>query len=168
MATPRYAPVRSPLTTPTEPRAVVEAFLDALAEADLERAAELVAPDICYVNVGLPALRGRERVLRALRIMDRPAASFEVYLHAISAEGVTVLTERTDVLRLGRFRAQFWVTGRFDVHVGEITLWRDSFDYLDVTRAAVRGLAGMFVPRWRPAPPIGPDAAPGRPKRPRR
>ncbi len=155
--------MRNPLTTPTAPRDVVEAFLDALADSDLERAGELIAEDIDYINVGLPAIRGREKVLRALSVMDRPSASFEVYLHAISANGPTVLTERTDVLSLGRFRSQFWVSGRFDVTDGLITLWRDSFDYLDLLRSAVRGLAGLAVPSLRPTPPTGSDA-PGRPK----
>ena len=155
---------RNPLTTPTAPRDVVEAFLDALADSDLERAGELIADDIRYTNVGLPTIRGRDRVLRALAVMDRPSASFEVYLHAISANGATVLTERTDVLSLGRFRTQFWVTGRFDVPDGLITLWRDSFDYLDLVQGAVRGLAGVAVPSLRPVAPTGTDA-PGRPKR---
>ena len=160
--TSRPAPSRSALTTPTAPQAVVEAFLDALADPDLERAAELLADDVVYSNVGLPTIVGREKVVRALSVMDRPTASFEVYMHAISANGPTVLTERTDVLSLGRFRSQFWVTGRFDVHDGLITLWRDSFDFLDLVRAAFRGLGGMAVPRWRPDPPAGPDARPGR------
>ena len=155
---------RNPLTTPTAPRDVVEAFLDALADSDLERAGELIAEDIDYVNVGLPTIRGRDRVLRALAVMDRPSASFEVYVHAISASGPTVLTERTDVLSFRRFRSQFWVAGRFDVVDGRITLWRDSFDYLDLLRGSVRGLAALVVPSLRPSAPLGGDA-PGRPKR---
>ena len=84
-----------------------------------------------------------------------------MYLHSISADGPVVLTERTDVIILGPFRSQFWVWGRFDVHDGRITLWRDSFDFLDVVRAIVRGLVGIVVPALRPGPP-GPDDPPGR------
>jgi limonene-1,2-epoxide hydrolase len=156
------AGTRSALTTPTDPRAVVEAFLDALAVPELERAAELLAEDVVYTNVGLPSIVGRDNVLRTLARLDRPSASFEVYVHAISADGPTVLTERTDVLGLRRFRAQFWVTGRFDVVDGMITLWRDSFDYFDILRSAVRGVAAMAVPGLTPAPPTGPNALPGR------
>ena len=86
---------------------------------------------------------------------------FEVYLHSISAEGPVVLTERTDVIVVGPFRAQFWVWGRFDVHDGRITLWRDSFDFVDMTRATVRGLVGMALPAVRPTAP-DPGDAPGR------
>ena len=94
--------------------------------------------------------------------LDRPGASFEVYLHAISADGPVVLTERTDVLVFGPLRIQFWVWGRFDVHDGQITLWRDSFDNLDILRGLVRGLFGTVVPALRPSAPTRLDAAPGR------
>ncbi len=150
------------MTTPTDPRAVVEAFLDALADPDLERAAELLADDVVYSNMGLPTLHGRDRVVRALSIMDRPRASFEVYVHAIAVNDGTVLTERTDVLAYGRFRAQFWVSGRFDVQDGMISLWRDAFDFVDISRAAVRGLLALAVPRATPSRPVWPGAVPGR------
>lgn len=148
-------------TQPADPQAVAEAFMEALAAPDLDRALSYLADDVEYTNVGLPTIRGRDRVARALRGLDRPGASFEVYLHSISADGPVVLTERTDVIVLGRFRAQFWVWGRFDVHDGRITLWRDSFDFLDMTRASVRGLLGMALPSLRPTAP-GPGDAPGR------
>jgi limonene-1,2-epoxide hydrolase len=145
----------------TDPQAVTEAFLEALAASDLDRAMAYLADDVVYTNVGLPTLRGRDRVARALGGLQRPTSSFEVYLHSISADGPVVLTERTDVIALGPFRSQFWVWGRFDVHDGLITLWRDSFDFVDLVRAGVRGLVGMAVPSVRPAPP-GPGDPPGR------
>ena len=145
----------------SDPQAVAEAFMEALAASDLDRAVSFLADDVVYSNVGLPTIRGRDRVAKALGGLDRPAAAFEVYLHAISADGPVVLTERTDVIVLGPFRAQFWVWGRFDVHDGRITLWRDSFDFVDITRATVRGLVGIALPALRPAAP-GPDDAPGR------
>jgi limonene-1,2-epoxide hydrolase len=145
----------------TDPQAVAEAFMEALAGSDLDRAMALLADDVVYTNVGLPTIRGRERVARALGGLERPAMGFEVYLHSISAEGPVVLTERTDVIVFGPFRAQFWVWGRFDVHDGRITLWRDSFDFVDMARATVRGLVGMALPAVRPTAP-DPGDAPGR------
>lgn len=145
----------------TDPQAVAEAFMAALAADDLDAAMALAHEDILYVNVGLPAIRGRHKVAKALGGLSRPEAGFEVYLHAISADGPVVLTERTDVLTFGRFRSQFWVWGRFDVHDGQITLWRDSFDFVDILRAMGRGLAGVMLPSMRPAPP-GPGDTPGR------
>lgn len=152
----------TPAERPTsDPQAVAESFLAALAAADLDGAMSLLADDVVYTNVGLPTIRGRDQVARVLGGLQRPNSSFEVYLHAVSADGPVVLTERTDVIVLGPVRTQFWVWGRFDVHDGRITLWRDSFDFLDVTRATVRGLLGAVLPALRPAPPR-PGGAPGR------
>ena len=137
-------------------------FLAALADRDVETAKTLVDDDVEYVNVGLPAIRGREQIDKVAGFFDRPEVGFEVYLHAISAEGPTVLTERTDVLLLGRMRVQFWVCGRFDVHDGKITLWRDAFDYVDVLRGTVRGLVGLLRPDLNPVAPTSLDQAPGR------
>lgn len=145
-----------------DPQAVVEGFLAAMAAGDSQGAAEFVADDILYVNVGLPTIRGKRGVQKVLDLLDKPWAGFEVYLHAISTEGPVVLTERTDVLVSGRLRLQFWVWGRFEVRDGKITLWRDSFDFLDVMRANVRGLAGVVVPSLRPRPPASRDTPPGR------
>ena len=152
----------TPADRPTsDPQAVAEAFLAALAVPDLDGAMSLLADDVVYTNVGLPTIRGRDRVTRVLGGLQGPNASFEVYLHAVSADGPVVLTERTDVIVVGPVRTQFWVWGRFDVHDGRITLWRDSFDFLDLTKAMVRGLAGIALPSLRPAPPH-PGDAPGR------
>ncbi len=145
-----------------DPQAVTEAFLAAMAASELDAAMAFLADDIVYTNVGLPTIHGRAQVAKALGLLDRPGAGFEVYVHAVSADGPVVLTERTDVLVFGRFRVQFWVWGRFDVHQGQITLWRDSFDFLDFLKATVRGLLGVAVPSLRPAPPTTLDVAPGR------
>jgi limonene-1,2-epoxide hydrolase len=152
----------TPAERPTsDPQEVVEAFLAALAAPDLDRAMSLLADDVVYSNVGLPTIHGRDRVARVLGGLEGPSSSFEVYLHAVSADGSVVLTERTDVIVVGPVRAQFWVWGRFDVHDGRITLWRDSFDFLDLTKATLRGLAGIVWPSLRPTPPL-PGDAPGR------
>lgn len=145
-----------------DPQTVAEAFLAAMAAGDAAAASALVADDVLYVNVGLPAIRGKQKVGEVLELLDRPGAGFEVYLHAVSADGPTVLTERTDVLLIGRVRIQFWVWGRFEVQDGKITLWRDSFDFLDILRATARGLVGALLPNLRPKPPSSLDAPPGR------
>jgi len=138
----------------SEPTQVVEQFLGHLAAGRIDAAVDLLASDVEYSNVSLPTVRGRERVRRLARLtLGRPAAGFEVYNHAISAAGSSVLTERTDVLTFGRLRVQFWVCGRFDVENGEIVLWRDRFDWMNYTVANLRGLAGIFVPALRAKPP---------------
>ena len=147
---------------PTDPQAIVEAFLAAGTATDMTVASALLAEDVIYVNVGMPTVRGRDKVLKVLSGLGRPGMGFEVYLHAISASGGTVLTERTDVVSLGPVRMQFWVAGRFDVVDGEITLWRDAFDYVDILRATARGLIGAVLPPLRPSAPTSVDTPPGK------
>jgi limonene-1,2-epoxide hydrolase len=133
---------------------VVERFLEFLRRGDIDSAVELMAVDVEYTNVGLPAMHGRERVRRAFRAtLGRAGAGFEVYVRAISADGPTVLTERIDVLKFGRLRVQFWVCGRFEVHDAKIVLWRDYFDYVAVAAATIRGLLGTVIPAARAKPP---------------
>ena len=145
-----------------DPQAVAEAFLAAMAAGDADAALAFVAEDITYVNVGFAPIRGRRAVEKVLRLLERPGVGFEVYLHSIAQDGASVLTERTDVLLKGGFRAQFWVWGRFDVRDGQIVLWRDSFDFWDLLRANVRALAGLAMPSLRPAPPRRLEDPPGR------
>jgi len=58
-----------------------------------------------------------------------------------------VITDRIDELNWGRFASRFWVYGRFVVgDDGKIAVWRDSFDWLDVTIGNLRGLAGLLSP----------------------
>jgi limonene-1,2-epoxide hydrolase len=132
---------------------VVERFLDLLRAGNIDGAVELLGVDVDYINVGLPTVRGRERVRRIFGVLGRTGGAFDVYVHAISADGPTVLTERTDVLKLGRISVQVWVCGRFDVRDGQIVLWRDYFDYVAFALATIRGLLGVVFPAIRAKPP---------------
>ena len=99
-------------------------------------------------------MRGGERVRRLLRAtLGRAGAGFEAYTHAISANGPTVLTERTDVLVFRGLRIQFWVCGRFEIRDGRIALWRDYFSMTSYMVASLRGLLGVIVPAVRARPP---------------
>jgi limonene-1,2-epoxide hydrolase len=137
----------------TEPTTVdtrtVEAFLTALADEDFETAGAALADDLVYQNVGLPTIYGRNRTMQLFRRMQG-RVGFEVKIHRIAADGAAVLTERTDALIIGPLRLQFWVCGVFEVHNGRITLWRDYFDFYDMLKATVRGLAALVVPSLKP------------------
>jgi limonene-1,2-epoxide hydrolase len=136
------------------PILLVETFLELMSAKDIDGATELLAQDVVYENVGLPTVRGRERVRRLGRAtLGLAGAGFEVYTHTISATGSTVLTERTDVLKFRRLRIQFWVCGRFDVRDGQIVLWRDYFDQANILAAHLRGLLGVIVPAAQAKPP---------------
>lgn len=138
----------------SSPMPVVERFMELMSAKDIDGATELLAQDVVYENVGLPTVRGRERVRRLGRAtLGLAGAGFEVYTHTISVSGSTVLTERTDVLKFRRLRVQFWVCGRFDVRDGRIVLWRDYFDQANILVATVRGLLGVIVPAVRAKPP---------------
>ncbi|MBS9531979.1 nuclear transport factor 2 family protein [Mycobacterium sp. M1] len=138
--------------TPIDPEdnvRLVEVFLDALADEDLDTAAAALADDVVYQNVGLPTIRGRNATIGVFRKMAGRAA-FQVKIHRIAGDGSAVLTERTDALTVGPLRLQFWVCGVFEVHQGRITLWRDYFDFLDMFKATLRALAATVVPALRP------------------
>jgi limonene-1,2-epoxide hydrolase len=126
----------------------VERFLYALQDADLDAAGTLLAEDLVYQNVGLPTIHGRNRTIKLFSSLGG-ASAFEVKIHRIAGDGAAVLTERTDALIFGPLRLQFWVCGVFEVHDGEITLWRDYFDFFDMFKATLRGLAGLLVPPLR-------------------
>jgi limonene-1,2-epoxide hydrolase len=126
----------------------VESFLNALQELDYETAEAALDDNLVYENVGLPTIHGRARAIKLFRQMDGRAA-FEVKIHRIAADGAAVLTERTDALIFGPLRLQFWVCGVFEVHDGRITLWRDYFDFFDMTKALLRGVAGVAIPSLR-------------------
>lgn len=131
----------------TEATEVVRRFLLALQAGQLDEALELLADDVVYTNVSLPTVRGRTRTERLCRLAyERFHGGFRVHFHNIAADGGTVLTERTDALILGRIEQRIWVYGRFEVLDGRITVWRDSFDWLDVLIGLLRGIAGAVIP----------------------
>lgn len=128
---------------------IVEVFLNALADEDLDTADAALADDVVYQNVGLPTIYGRKATVAVFRRMQG-RAQFDVKTHRIAADGSAVLTERTDALTVGPLRLQFWVCGVFDVHDGRITLWRDYFDFFDMFKATVRAVAATVFPSLRP------------------
>jgi limonene-1,2-epoxide hydrolase len=123
----------------------VEGFLNALQDSDLDTAEAALDDNLVYENVGLPTIHGRHRAMQLFRMMEGRGA-FEVKIHRVAADGAAVLTERTDALIVGPLRLQFWVCGVFEVHNGRITLWRDYFDFFDMFKATLRGVAALIVP----------------------
>jgi limonene-1,2-epoxide hydrolase len=135
------------------PTVVVERFVDLLCALDIDGAVALLAEDVEFENSWMPTLRGRERVRRLFQALLRIDTGLEIHVHSISADGSSVLTERTDVLKWGSLRVQFWICGRFDVRDGQIVAWREYYDPLAILAATMRGLLGMVVPAVRAKPP---------------
>lgn len=128
----------------------VRAFFDALASMDAGRVSALVADDVVYENVSLPKAVGRRAFEQQMRGFTRLFDRFEVELVHIAQAGDVVLTERVDALGRGRFVAEFWVCGTLRVRDGKIVLWRDYFDWMNLTSALLKGLPGLL--RGRRAP----------------
>ena len=135
---------------PADPIEVVEAFLDALQDLDMDAAAEFLAEDAVWHNVPFPPAEGKPTVLKQLTGMNRlPNARFTVEMHNIAANGPVVLTERTDGLWSGPVGGEFWVCGTFEVHDGRITLWRDRFDMATIAGKTISGTAKNLWARIR-------------------
>lgn len=137
----------SPAATES-PVALVRDLLEALQAAELDRALSMLDDDVIYTNVSLPTIRGRSAVERVFRpTLGR--MGFRVHFHAVGTDVIdqgVVLTERTDALIFGPVGIQFWVYGRFEVRDGHITVWRDSFDWWDMTMGMIRGVVGVALP----------------------
>jgi limonene-1,2-epoxide hydrolase len=138
-------------TTAATGTEVVRAFLGALERLDVDGVLDLADLDIVYQNVPLPPARGLPAFERQMRWFEHRATGFEARIHAMAADGSTVLTERTDVIELGRVRAEFWVCGTFEIRDGKVALWRDRFDYVDLAVAFVKGAARALLSSARSA-----------------
>jgi limonene-1,2-epoxide hydrolase len=148
----RHSRTLASMTDPTQtsPETVenirtVEGFLNALQDEDFEAADAALDDNLVYENVGMPTIHGRHRAMTLFRRMEG-RMRFEVKIHRIAADGAAVLTERSDAIIFGPLRLQFWVCGVFEVHDGRITLWRDYFDFFDMLKATLRGIAALALP----------------------
>lgn len=137
---------------------VVRTFFDTLVAGSTSAAADLLADDVWWANIGLPTIRGKQSVVQAIAAMNR-RMTFGVDIHhlAVSVPAdpsdhtapTVVLTERTDYLGVGPFRCGFWVCGRLEVRDGLVCGWQDYFSKSDMALGAVRGLVGMITGRGR-------------------
>ena len=125
--------------------AIVRDFLAALERLDVDAVLALADDAIVYQNVPLPPARGRAEFEKQVRWMAKELTGFEARLTNIAGNGPVVLTERVDVLARGRFRAEFWACGTFEVRDGKVVVWRDRFDYADLTVAMVKGAVRALV-----------------------
>lgn len=123
----------------------VRAFFDALASMDMARVSALADDDIVYENVSLPKAVGRREFEKQMNGFARLFDRFEVEMVHIAQTGDVVLTERVDALGRGRFFAKFWVCGTLQVRDGKVVLWRDYFDWANVTAALLKGLPKLLL-----------------------
>jgi len=131
------------------PIRVVEAFLRALEQKDIERAAALLDDDVVYQNVPFPADHGKAKVMKTLLSFQRIFTDFEVRMKNIAEKDGVVLTERVDVLSGPFAYLDIWVCGTFEVKNGRITLWRDYFDLAEATAKLFTGKLRQLLKRAR-------------------
>ena len=110
-------------------RTVVENFLKASSELDMDKALDLIDDSCAYQNVPFHTARGKKSVVKALQGMGKAMTQFDVEMVNIAVNGNVVLTERVDTLGGRFFKVALPVMGVFVVKNGKITEWRDYFDW---------------------------------------
>jgi limonene-1,2-epoxide hydrolase len=126
---------------------IVRTFLEALQDGDIDAAMALLTEDAVWINVSLPAVRGKRAIEKICRWSLNQGGGFRVHFHGIADAGDgVVLTDRADALNMGRFEQRFWVYGRFELRDGRIAVWRDAFDWRDITASLLRGAVGAALP----------------------
>jgi limonene-1,2-epoxide hydrolase len=125
-----------------EPEETVREFFRLMAAQDTAQAVTLLDDEVVWKNTGLPTFTG-PKVGRMLLDAERRGLTVDITIHHAAANGNVVLTDRTDVLRKGRWEASFWVRGTFELREGRIVLWDDAFSWADLTRGALVGLTRL-------------------------
>ena len=113
--------------TPTE---TVETFIGHWNSGDIEAMYAMCAEDVVWHNIPMDPIEGKAAMREAVAGFMVGVATCDWDIHAIAANGKTVLTERTDgfAMKDGR-RAALRVMGTFEIGAdGLITAWRDYFD----------------------------------------
>ena len=126
-----------------DPEQVVREFFRLLALPDTKAAVALLDDEVVWRNTGLPTIQGR-RVGGMLLDAEARGLTVDITIHHAAATGDVVLTDRTDVLRKGKWETSFWVRGTFEVRDGKIVLWDDAFSWVDFTRGSLVGLTRLL------------------------
>ncbi|GAA3155909.1 hypothetical protein GCM10020255_036860 [Rhodococcus baikonurensis] len=89
-------------------------LLIALEEMDADAVRALVDPDIEWRNTGLPSVKGRKSVERALTIVSRLITRYEVVeVLTMSTDHDTVSSRRREIIRIGWFAMHLDVDGHY-------------------------------------------------------
>lgn len=114
----------------TDAEAVVNEFIAAIGEKDLDRALQVVSDDCYYDNVPIGDMTGKDKMREFLSPMISVDGEVEFEILRQTAAGNIVMNERIDRLptRSGR-TIELPVAGVFEVDdAGLISFWRDYFD----------------------------------------
>ncbi len=114
--------------TATAPLDVVHAFMDAMAEKDYEVALPYIGENCEYYNSPMGTVRGPLGVRGVLEPFFAPTLENDLQVLREVANGPVVFLERLDRHLLETGWVELPVTGVFEVHDGQITVWREYFD----------------------------------------
>jgi limonene-1,2-epoxide hydrolase len=108
---------------------LVEEFIAAWNQIDLEKIMALVTDDCFYHNIPMEPMKGAAAIRAFIGGFSGMATEIDWVVHHI-AEGAdgAVLTERTDRFLIGENWMEILVMGVFELGDGKITAWRDYFD----------------------------------------
>lgn len=110
------------------PIEVVKAFMAAMEKMDYDEALKYVSHDCAYTNGPLGTTSGPAGVRMMLEpFFSMMSENVFVIIRELAA-GPTVFLERLDRHRLPTGWIELPVTGVFEVHNGQITVWNDYFD----------------------------------------
>lgn len=114
------------------PADVVNRFIRAVEQLDLDHALSHLTDDVVYDNVPMGAVNGRDAVRATLAPFLALFDTVEWVVHHEAASGNLdqgfVLNERLDRFRKGDRWLELPVAGLFVVRHGQIAVWRDYFD----------------------------------------
>jgi len=126
-------------------REVVEAFVSALEQLDLDAAEALAAPNIRWVNVPWKSATDKAGFTKVLRAMFKDAKRFEVQYSDIHERGDGVVyTDRVDIFEGGGMTMRLPIQGEFRVEDGLIIEWVDRFSWAKVIGDIGRSLPGII------------------------
>jgi limonene-1,2-epoxide hydrolase len=100
----------------------------AAASRDYDVALSLLADDIEYQNMPLPAVHGPAAVQETIEMLLGMCTKSEWVVHREVADGDVVMNERTDRFHVDGRWLELPVAGVFVLRDGRIAIWRDYFD----------------------------------------
>ncbi len=127
--------------TTASPTEIVDSFLVAFAAMEFDEALAFLSADVEYTNVPIGTVRGHAGVREVLGPFFAPILANEFIVLRRAASGPVVFFERLDRHRLDDGWRELPVNSVFEVHDGEITVWRDYFDLATAARIHDAGAA---------------------------
>jgi limonene-1,2-epoxide hydrolase len=109
-------------------RDFMAAFVAAWPTGDADTLKRFFSKDAEYCNGPLEPVHGRESIVAALTQMMSMGGEVDADIRHLLSDGVVVMTERVDYVRLGAKTAGLRIAGVFEVRDGVISGWRDYFD----------------------------------------